>query len=251
MTQLYSTIKITLTIATVFLSQYITAQCNISHNENISNNLINDTVFLLGQSFIAECDGNIQFAQFTANEAGTISEGVLNIYNGDTVAAASLIHTQVSPSITIENAGDPIRVDLTEIVNVTENASYTFQISIDNVDIQVDRGNGFPNGITYQDDLPVNNVDCIFSVNIGEGTLSIDDENILNNELSLFPNPTTDFLQISGLTNPEEYTIYNTIGNLVKKGTLHANENIEIRNFTTGIYFLKLDNGNTFKFIKN
>ena len=40
------------------------------------------------------------------------------------------------------------------------------------------------------------------------------------------------------------------MGAEVLKGSINFNENIEIRNLTEGLYFLKLENGNTLKFIK-
>ena len=40
------------------------------------------------------------------------------------------------------------------------------------------------------------------------------------------------------------------MGAEVLKGSINFNENIEISNLTKGLYFLKLENGNTLKFIK-
>lgn len=40
------------------------------------------------------------------------------------------------------------------------------------------------------------------------------------------------------------------VGQEVIKGSINNDEQIDIRNFTNGLYFLKLENGNSIKFIK-
>ena len=40
------------------------------------------------------------------------------------------------------------------------------------------------------------------------------------------------------------------LGSEIKKGVISNGENIDINNFTNGLYFLKLDKGSTIKFIK-
>lgn len=72
----------------------------------------------------------------------------------------------------------------------------------------------------------------------------------LNDKISLYPNPSTSFIEFSGLTKTENYTIYNAIGIEIKKGTVSENSKIEIQNLANGIYFLKMKNGSTHKFIK-
>lgn len=68
--------------------------------------------------------------------------------------------------------------------------------------------------------------------------------------LTLFPNPTSDFIQIFELTKTKSYKIYNVIGVLVHSGQAYNSVKIDIQNLTNGIYFLKFDNGYTHKFIK-
>lgn len=80
-------------------------------------------------------------------------------------------------------------------------------------------------------------------------TLGIDTFNI-NDKLIATPNPSPDFIQISGLTAKKKYRVYSTLGLEIQKGTVSNNEKIDIRNFNYGLYFLKFDNGNTIKFIK-
>lgn len=68
--------------------------------------------------------------------------------------------------------------------------------------------------------------------------------------IEVFPNPSSNFIKINGLTTIKNYEIYNTIGQKIKRGIVLKNKKIDIQNLTSGIYFLKFDNGNTIKFLK-
>lgn len=69
-----------------------------------------------------------------------------------------------------------------------------------------------------------------------------------NDKITTYPNPSSDFIYFKGLTKNENYTVYNSIGTKIFSG--NTNKEIDIQNLTNGIYLLKLDNGNTSKFIK-
>ncbi len=71
-----------------------------------------------------------------------------------------------------------------------------------------------------------------------------------NPTFSLYPNPSSDYIEISGLEKNEKYTIYSTIGTLVKSGMIADDQKISIQNLTNGVYFLKLNEGGFLKFIK-
>lgn len=72
----------------------------------------------------------------------------------------------------------------------------------------------------------------------------------LNRKLKLFPNPSSEFIQISGMSEQLSYKINNVLGAGIKKGIIANDEQIDIKNLTNGLYFLKFDDGNTIKFIK-
>ncbi|MEP5338126.1 MAG: T9SS type A sorting domain-containing protein [Algibacter sp.] len=80
--------------------------------------------------------------------------------------------------------------------------------------------------------------------------LGLNDVSSKVNKLKVFPNPSTDFIQVSGLISTEEYSIIDVLGAKVGSGTVSANTGIAVNNLVKGIYFLKLDRGNTFKFVK-
>ncbi|WP_298900344.1 T9SS type A sorting domain-containing protein [uncultured Psychroserpens sp.] len=68
--------------------------------------------------------------------------------------------------------------------------------------------------------------------------------------VKIFPNPTTDFIEVRGLTTTENYNIYDVLGKEVKRGTISINDKIDARNLENGVYFLKFENRNPIKFIK-
>ncbi|MDA9344180.1 T9SS type A sorting domain-containing protein, partial [Algibacter sp.] len=72
----------------------------------------------------------------------------------------------------------------------------------------------------------------------------------LKKNIKLFPNPSSEFIQVSNLESKEFYGIYNILGTEIKNGFISNNEQIDIKNFTNGLYFIRFDNGNTIKFIK-
>jgi hypothetical protein len=83
---------------------------------------------------------------------------------------------------------------------------------------------------------------------INNSTLSTNDFTLRT--VKVLPNPSSDFIEITGLIAIETYEIYNTLGQEVKKGIVLENKIIDIQSLTNGIYFLKLENKKTIKFIK-
>ncbi|MDC1226196.1 T9SS type A sorting domain-containing protein [Algibacter sp.] len=90
-----------------------------------------------------------------------------------------------------------------------------------------------------------------FSATIDYSTLSTEDLTLNSKNINIYPNPSSDFIQISGLTKTEKYILYNTIGTTINSGNISENEKIDIKNLTNGLYFLKFENGNTLKFLKD
>ena len=80
-------------------------------------------------------------------------------------------------------------------------------------------------------------------------TLSVD-ENKLTPSIQLYPNPASDYIQLSNLTTTVGYTIYNMLGARIKGSNISNNEKIDVKNLTNGLYFIKFDSGNMIKFIK-
>ena len=68
--------------------------------------------------------------------------------------------------------------------------------------------------------------------------------------INISPNPSTHFIQISGLNKIEQYRIYNILGKQVAKGLIAENETINIQNLKNGLYLLKINNVSSKKFLK-
>ncbi|RXM51960.1 MULTISPECIES: T9SS type A sorting domain-containing protein [unclassified Chryseobacterium] len=90
-----------------------------------------------------------------------------------------------------------------------------------------------------------------FSSNISfSGTLATQEVKIKQNELSVYPNPAVDFIQVAGLGKTQKYTVYNSVGNYITEGKISEGEKINTHHFVSGVYFLKLENGNSVQFIR-
>jgi len=70
--------------------------------------------------------------------------------------------------------------------------------------------------------------------------------------LSFYPNPVSDELTIEIKGNNEKriFEIVNATGQVVFKGDLVAKTTVPTRNFTPGVYLLKLKNDKSFEFKK-
>lgn len=72
----------------------------------------------------------------------------------------------------------------------------------------------------------------------------------LNKTLLVFPNPSQNFIQITGLTNQLNFKMHNILGVKVLENKIEPNKKIDITNLGKGIYFIHFENGAILKFIK-
>jgi hypothetical protein len=75
-------------------------------------------------------------------------------------------------------------------------------------------------------------------------------DNLTQETISIFPNPSTVYIQAAGLSQVQHYEIFDVVGAKIGQGILEKNKRIEIKDFKTGIYFLRLESGETFRFLK-
>tara|TARA_B100000401_G_scaffold378928_1_gene280087 strand:- start:379 stop:1074 length:696 start_codon:yes stop_codon:yes gene_type:complete len=75
-------------------------------------------------------------------------------------------------------------------------------------------------------------------------------ENNIETQIILFPNPSTNFIQITGLNQPENYEIYDVVGSKIKQGFVTNNEKIDVTNLKKGFYLIKFEFGTTVRFCK-
>ncbi|MEM7086203.1 MAG: T9SS type A sorting domain-containing protein [Bacteroidota bacterium] len=78
--------------------------------------------------------------------------------------------------------------------------------------------------------------------------LSIDD--FASEKITVHPNPSSDFIEISGLTEPVNYKVYSVSGAVLETGVVAENENINVQSLSAGTYFLVLDGRETVKIVK-
>jgi hypothetical protein len=69
-------------------------------------------------------------------------------------------------------------------------------------------------------------------------------------KLSLYPNPSTSFLRISGLKAAEPYRIYSILGVKTQSGIVSENQEIDVTGLQTGMYMLQVSN-TALPFVKN
>ena len=67
-------------------------------------------------------------------------------------------------------------------------------------------------------------------------------------ELSVYPNPVSNELTITGLSGDDNYMIYNINGQVVIREQAHSR--IDVSAFENGIYILRTMTGETLRFIK-
>ena len=76
------------------------------------------------------------------------------------------------------------------------------------------------------------------------------DEFTFTETTTLFPNPAKDTISLTNLPNDTLYSIYDVNGKKIKSGITNSFESVSIVELFSGFYVLKLDNKNTFKFMK-
>ncbi|MCZ4408194.1 T9SS type A sorting domain-containing protein [Cryomorphaceae bacterium 1068] len=81
-------------------------------------------------------------------------------------------------------------------------------------------------------------------------SLSVDDASA-NQEIVLFPNPAVDYIQVSGLEDVQQYSVFNLLGQEVKNGLITEMGQIQIGELQRGLYFLRIGNGPASRFVKN
>jgi Secretion system C-terminal sorting domain len=69
--------------------------------------------------------------------------------------------------------------------------------------------------------------------------------------IKIYPNPASTVLNISDVTGVNDYEIYDIVGKVVLKSSKFISNTIDIATLNNGIYYLKINNLQTLKFIKN
>lgn len=144
---------------------------------------------------------------------------------------------------------------ITQTWNLTANTCYTFTIYDDYQDgiCCGGGGNGFAR-IKSQDGLTTifeaTNFGASASKSFGFNLLAASEAELT--DVNIYPNPATDVLNITKVSDKATYTIHNTVGQIVSKGNVKANK-VSVDRLTKGVYIMTLNyEGKTMshKFIK-
>jgi len=72
-------------------------------------------------------------------------------------------------------------------------------------------------------------------------------ENINSEMLDIYPNPATNIIHIGSLNNSAHYSIMNSFGQILKKGEVPRNRQLDISMLNSGIYFIDILDKQTLK----
>jgi hypothetical protein len=243
----------------VFISAtlLVNAQCGPSYSDNAN---FDGTGNSIGISFTTDssCGGMLTSITFNSGfepqptgPGNTIGYATVRLYEGDGLAGNVLG--------TLNN----VVLNNTDTFNfsalmISMNASSQYTIIVSDFTLPTLTGHGsngpfFPNytgGVLYRNGAAQIGQHLAFSVNIDNSTLSINDVNLDETTVKIYPNPATNLIQLTNLQQQENYTILDISGKKVLAGTIKENESIDIQQLNKGIYFIQLEK-KVLKFIKN
>ena len=105
-----------------------------------------------------------------------------------------------------------------------------------------------PAGIAIKDDILYISEYSLRKIVSTQLTLS-SNEGMFAENIRLFPNPSSAFVEVSGLSKTNHFKIYNTLGKEVSSGFISTNKKIDVGDLTPGLYILKLGSERAFKLV--
>lgn len=85
----------------------------------------------------------------------------------------------------------------------------------------------------------------------GAEVLSVNDIEITSNVIKILPNPSSNYIQFSGLKESTSFVIYDILGKRVQADVSAVNQTIDISSLREGIYLVVLDGKRSLKLIKS
>jgi len=218
-------------------------------NKAMANSRVMYAYFAFGGHRITNFDNYI----INLKGGSTSIEAGAPVVIGSSVLNNSTKQIAISGDVT-DDRGD----DVTE-KGIVYSTSEGLPTTSDNK-ITVGSGNGsfsyeldnlLPNSIYYIRTYAKN------SKGISYGSLSAIDTNDMQDieidfkaKIKTYPNPSTNYISLSGLAESQNYIIYNMQGKQVLNGSITSDNKIEVKFLTKGMYLLKLENFEIIKFIK-
>ncbi|SHH36569.1 T9SS-dependent choice-of-anchor J family protein [Winogradskyella jejuensis] len=208
-----------------YYNNYSSTEANELAGSCYADDVSNHSVWF---SFVAPASGEVQIN--TRYPDGTLTDSQLLLYDVldcTNLATATLLACDEDDDANIDENGAPQYNALIEYSGLT--AGETYYISVDGYSGQT---GSFDIGVFDRSTLSTNQIET-------------------NNVLKVYPNPTEDYINILNLNTQENYIIYDVLGKQVSSGQLLRQSQILVSHLDKGIYFLKLDNYETLRFIKN
>ncbi|MGB2100148.1 MAG: T9SS type A sorting domain-containing protein [Flavobacteriaceae bacterium] len=222
--------------------------------------------------FIAESNGNKISKIDITDSPPTATDVVTDLFsprqlvlNGDDLYIAEYLGNKISkidisaasPSATeVLWAGAPTFILLHENeIYIAEEAARDIISKFDVRDANptktdVVTGLTTPRGIVIKDDIIYITVGNISGKVVSSQLPLSTNGGSLTENISLFPNPSSAFVEVSGLSQSDEYIIYNTLGKEVSTGDISSSEKIDVSDLIPGFYILKLGSGKAFRFVR-
>jgi len=179
---------------------------------------------------------NIKLSFAAMNELAGIN-GISVDYSVNSGTPIWLTTGLSATSLPLFSAYQLYQIDCSAIATANNNADFKIRLRFTGPDLTLDAGNR----VTF------NNI----AVDGVQLPLLVDENNTL--KFNSYPNPFTDTVNIVGLTNSSEYTIYTINGKLLKKGSVQ-NAQIQLGDLSKGMYLLQISSDGkkaTHKIIKN
>jgi hypothetical protein len=194
--------------------------------------------YTITPSAAADVNYSVSFvtAPFAVTQAGLTIIGLVGdnkVFDGTTVASAS-----GTPVLSGVLSNDDVVLEGNPVF-IFESAELGTDITITTTGFII---TGNDNG-NYTLTQPTLSADIV-------ATLGVDDITDMKLSLKLFPNPSVNFIKISGLSEKANYIIYNLLGKEIAKGKVLNEENIFIQGLSNGTYFIKIKNAKALKFMK-
>ncbi len=247
--------KICVLIIIIFSSSSYSQDCNIGNEtptELINNFSAN---FLLGVKFTLSQEGTLNSFNLIGNNTGG---GVqMAVYDDNSGVPNNLIISSSLGTIDNEIISLPVTPTLLQAGDYWVMAVYEIDGNSSTFNENSSEFVSYFQSLTYGAALPTNasdffvisGLEILYYLEISCGNnLSIENFD-LDDEFSIYPNPSFNYIQVSNLTKIEDYNIYNISGEIVLNGSISNTSKIDVRSLSTGLYFLKFDNGQKLKFV--
>lgn len=149
-------------------------------------------------------------------------------------------HAVTEKGIVFSNTGDLPTIEDSKIVVGLGEGSFSYQLGdlLSNTVYNIRSYAKNSYGVSYGELSSINTSDL--------NDIDID----FKAKIKTYPNPSTNYISLSGLAESKNYAIYNMQGKEVLRGTTTNDNKIEVKFLDNGMYFLKLESFEIVKFVK-